>query len=131
MAEIRSIVRSVSNPVNISPAKCSHCSAVISFSYCRRIYSAEETRKPAVPQAGSQIVSSGAGASSSTIISRICFGVRNCPFCPAVDSFPSIYSYKSPCISSPAISCVYKSSSPVMIFCKTCAVGIKKEASSI
>ena len=32
IAEMRSIVKSVSNPVNAGPAKCSHCSEVISSS---------------------------------------------------------------------------------------------------
>ena len=128
---MRSIVRSVSKPVNAGPAKCAHCSAVIVGSKFCRMYSAAETRNPAVPQAGSQITSSGVGRSKATIISRICFGVRNCPFCPAVASLLSIYSYKSPCISNPVRSCSYKSSSPVIIFCKTCGVGIKNIASLI
>ena len=95
------------------------------------MYSADDTRNPAVPHAGSQITSSGVGCTNSTIISRICFGVRNCPFWPAVDSLPSIYSYRSPCISRSDISCSYKSSRPVIIFCNTCGVGIKNVASSI
>ena len=92
IAEMRSIVLSVSKPVNMGPSKRSHCPAVISSSYLLRMYSAAETRKPAVPQAGSHIVSSGVGAASSTIISRMCFGVRNCPFWPAVESLLSMYS---------------------------------------
>ena len=77
MAESRSIVRSVSKPVNIGPEKCSHCSFVMVSSQWLRMYSAEATRKPAVPQAGSQMVSSGVGCKSSTIILMICRGVRN------------------------------------------------------
>ena len=117
--------------MNDSPAKRSHCWLVIVSSKWRRINSLAETRKPAVPQAGSQIRSSGVGAISSTIISRMCLGVRNWPFCPAVESFPSMYSYRSPCISRPVRSCWYRSSKPVTIFCKTCGVGMRNMASSI
>lgn len=56
--------------------------------------------------AGSQMKSSGVGCTSSTIISMICRGVRNWPFRPAVASLPSIYSYRSPCISRSAMSWV-------------------------
>ena len=75
------------------------------------------------------MVSSGVGCTNSTIISRICLGVRNWPFCPAVASLPNMYSYKSPCISRSAMSCSYRSSNPVMIFCNTCGVGIRNIAS--
>ena len=95
------------------------------------VENAAPTRKPAVPHAGSQIISSGVGANSSTIILMMWRGVRNWPFWPAVDSFPSIYSYRSPCMSISDISCSYKSSSPVMIFWSTCGVGMRNMASSI
>ena len=49
-------------------------------------------RKPAVPQAGSQITSLGVGAVMSTISLMMWRGVRNCPFCPAVAILPSMYS---------------------------------------
>ena len=131
MVDIRNIVLSVSNPVNIVLAKCSHCSLLILSSYSFLIYSAAPTKKPAVPQAGSHIPSSGVGLIISTIILIICLGVRNIPAKPADESFPSIYSYTSPCISLSAISCWYKSSRPVIIFCNTNGVGIKNIASSI
>ena len=131
IAEMRSMVRSVSKPLKAPPLKCSHCSLVMVSSYLLRMYSAALTKKPAVPQAGSQMLSSGVGASSCTIISRMCLGVRNWPFWPAIDSLPSMYSYTSPCMSMPSRSCSYKSSSPVMIFSSTCGVGIKNIASSI
>ena len=49
-------------------------------------------RKPAVPQAGSQITSFGVGAVISTISLMMWRGVRNWPFCPAVAILPSMYS---------------------------------------
>ena len=62
-------------------------------------------------------------------MSRICLGVRNCPLRPAVESLPSMYSYRSPCISRSAISCSYSSSSPVTTFSSTCGVGMRNTAS--
>ena len=50
------------------------------------------TRKPQVPQAGSQIASPGFGSVSSTISLMIWRGVRNWPFCPALAILPSMYS---------------------------------------
>jgi len=61
IADRRSIVRSVSNPVMSDDAKCSHCSGVIRSPWVSRMYSAADTRNPAVPHAGSQIRSSGVG----------------------------------------------------------------------
>ena len=49
-------------------------------------------RKPAVPQAGSQITSLGVGAVISTISPMMWRGVRNCPLIPAVLSLPGRYS---------------------------------------
>ena len=97
IALMRSIVWSVSKPVNcglapFAPVKQFHCSEVISSSYTSRMRSADEMRKPAVPQAGSQMSSPGLGSISSTIMSRMCFGVRNWPFVPAVFSLESMYS---------------------------------------
>ena len=87
------------------------------FPYSLLIYSALEIRNPAVPQAGSQIFISGVGIISFTIISRICFGVLNAPKRPAEFNFPSIYSYRSPCISKSLISFSNKSSKPATTFC--------------
>ncbi len=56
-------------------------------------------RNPAVPQAGSQMMSLGVGAVISTISLMMCRGVRNCPFCPAEAILPSMYSYRSPLVS--------------------------------
>ncbi len=49
-------------------------------------------RKPAVPQAGSQITSLDVGAVIFTISLMMWRGVRNWPFCPAVAILPSMYS---------------------------------------
>ena len=49
-------------------------------------------RKPAVPQAGSQILSLGVGAVMSTISLMMWRGVRNWPFWPALAILPSMYS---------------------------------------
>ena len=53
MAEMRSMVRSVSNPVKAPLSKWSQSASVMVFSYLARMYSAALTRNPAVPQAGS------------------------------------------------------------------------------
>ena len=45
-----------------------------------------------MPQAGSQITSSGLGAVSSTIIRMMCRGVRNWPLTPAVAILDKRYS---------------------------------------
>ena len=58
-----------------------------------------EIRKPAVPQAGSPMVSSGRGSTISTILRMMCLGVRNWPLMPAVVSLLSKYSYRSPLVS--------------------------------
>ena len=55
-------------------------------------YSPASTINPALPHAGSTIISSGVGFISSTIILIICLGVLNCPFVPAVDNLESRYS---------------------------------------
>ena len=57
-----------------------------------RIYSPAATRNPAVPNAGSQITSSGVGRIISTMVWMMWRGVRNCPLVPALAILPSIYS---------------------------------------
>ena len=70
-----------------------------------------------MPMAGSQISSLGCGFTKRTIMSRICFGVRNWPLVPAVDSLLSMYSYKSP--KSPMCSSKSRMrlSMPLTAFC--------------
>src|SRR5574337_625567 len=65
---MRNIVLSKSKPWNIRWWKCSRCFASCSKFGCRsRKYSPAATRKPAVPQAGSQMTSAGVDAVSSTM----------------------------------------------------------------
>ena len=45
-----------------------------------------------MPQAGSQTMSVGLGATISTIRRMMWRGVRNWPFCPALAILPSMYS---------------------------------------
>lgn len=62
--------------------KCWRCSELVNAAgWCSRTYSAADTRKPAVPQAGSQISSSGPGAIMATISSITCRG----GVCPAAE----------------------------------------------
>lgn len=98
IAPIRSITSSRSYPVNIVFKKCSRrsLSNKTSLLKCSRTYWDADTRKPAVPQAGSQIISVGCGFIKATIISIICRGVRNCPFSPEESIIDKRYSYKSP-----------------------------------
>ena len=93
MLPMRSMVLSKSKPWNAWPWKCalSFGSRWISVWWSRR-YSPAATRKPAVPQAGSQMMSPGTGAVSSTMSWMMWRGVRNWPFCPALAIFPSMYS---------------------------------------
>ena len=73
--------------------KCSRSFGSRSTSgWCSRRYSPAATRKPQVPQAGSQMMSVGVGSVSSTISGMMWRGVRNWPFCPAVAILPSMYS---------------------------------------
>jgi len=55
-----------------SPLSFPFADVWVSSKYC-----IEPTRKPAVPQAGSPIVSVGFGSSSSTMNRMMCRGVRN------------------------------------------------------
>ena len=84
---------SKSYPENIALWKCVALAVSVRACGCRsRMYSPAETRNPLVPLAGSQIVSSGVGATISTISWMMCRGVRNWPFSPAVAIFESMYS---------------------------------------
>ena len=56
--------------------------------WCSRRYSPAATRKPEVPQAGSQMTSLGVGAVSSTMSWMMWRGVRNWPFWPALAILP-------------------------------------------
>ena len=84
---------SESNPVNASRLKWSRlaASAQISGWFLRR-YSPAITKKPAVPAAGSMIVSVGGGAVMSTMRLMMWRGVGNWPLVPALASLPSMYS---------------------------------------
>jgi hypothetical protein len=104
MLAMRSMVESKSNPWNMLWWKCRCRARSSSACECSRCtYSAAATRKPAVPQAGSQISSPRPGFIISTISWMMCRGVRNWPFCPAVAILPSMYSYRSP-LTSPRSS---------------------------
>ena len=93
MLPMRSMVLSKSKPWNMPWWKCSRSFASRSmFGWRSRRYSPAATRKPAVPQAGSQMTSVGCGAVISTISRMMWRGVRNWPFCPAVAILPSMYS---------------------------------------
>ena len=90
---IRSMVESKSYPWNIERWKCRRCVASVSApGWCSRTYSLAATRKPAVPQAGSQISSPGCGSIIATMSSMMWRGVRNWPLTPALAILDSRYS---------------------------------------
>ena len=78
MLPIRSIVLSKSNPWNmlVVEVRPRFSSRSISGWWWRR-YSPAAIRKPAVPQAGSQMTSAGVGATISTMSWMMWRGVRN------------------------------------------------------
>ena len=93
MLPMRSMVASKSKPWKARVWKCSRGFAARSISGWRsRRYSPAATRKPPVPQAGSQMTSLGPGAVISTISRMMWRGVRNWPFWPAEAILPSMYS---------------------------------------
>jgi len=64
------------------------------------------TRKPQVPTAGSQITSSGVGATSSTMVAMMWRGVRNWPFWPGWRSSPAyIRRHRLWCRGCPSRAC--------------------------
>lgn len=100
MLAIRSIVASKSKPWNMAGLRPGAWARSIRASAsCWRTYSPAAMRKPAVPQAGSQITSFADGTIMSTIREMMCRGVRNWPLVPEVASFDSRYSYRSPLVS--------------------------------
>ena len=75
---IRSIVLSKSKPLNIDSWNCfDSAESVNAPGWLSRMYSPAATRKPQVPQAGSQIVSVGVGSVISTMSWMMWRGVRN------------------------------------------------------
>ena len=64
-------------------------------------------------------------------MSRMCLGVRNCPFVPAVFSLESMYSYRSPrsAMLSPRLS--NRASMPSTAFCSVFGVGMPNVADSM
>ena len=94
MLPMRSMVLSKSKPWNMLVVEVLllRCAPAGLRSAARCTYSPAATRKPAVPQAGSQISSLGPGFIISTMSRMMCRGVRNWPFCPAVAILLSMYS---------------------------------------
>ena len=94
MAPMRSMVRSMSKPWNMWLRKWSffrRSKKISCFLFSFR-YSPAATRKPEVPQAGSQTISSGPGSMSSTIMRMMWRGVRNWPLMPEVAILERTYS---------------------------------------
>ena len=108
MAPMRSMVRSMSKPVeHVVHVKWSYCSAVkedilvVVVLECtpRRPPESRRCRRPGRrsrrPPGGSHQLHHH--------VPMMCLGVRNWPFWPAVANLPSMYSYRSPCMSNSAM----------------------------